>query len=274
MNGDVQLPVGSVLIHQFVKEEGAAKGAADEVLDRFLAEYPAAKNTVCALNVRTENTRATTFYARHDFHRQGTIPWADGIINGDVLICLSSSTPFNTERCCTTRMVRSTTTSCQPCTNPCATATPTQRCTGWLGCLRRAKPPSMSRGVWFALRPRTSATLIHRRWPWLCPPRTPRTSSGCLRAIPLSRKRRFTSPQRRRATRCTLRMKRPKLTRTHRRPTRYRCTYATLAFAVLVRRFLMLCSMRSASSRSCFSVSSVFWASCMVKSTLASFSVR
>lgn len=86
MNGDVLLPVGSVVIHQFVKEDGAAKGAADEVLARFLDEYPAAKNTVCGLNVRKENTRAIALWTRNNFHPQGSIPWADGIINGDVWV--------------------------------------------------------------------------------------------------------------------------------------------------------------------------------------------
>ena len=85
-NGDVLLPVGAVVIHQFVKEDGAAKGAADDVLARFLDEYPAAKNTVCALNVRKENTRAIALWTRHNFHQQGSIPWADGIINGEVWV--------------------------------------------------------------------------------------------------------------------------------------------------------------------------------------------
>ena len=85
-HGDVLLPAGAVVLSQIVKEVSATKGAADDVLARFLDEYPAAKNTVCALNVRRDNSRAVALWTRHHFHQQGVIQWADGIINGEVWV--------------------------------------------------------------------------------------------------------------------------------------------------------------------------------------------
>ena len=60
--------------------------------------------------------------------------------------------------CSTTKTAKSTTTSSLPCTNPCATATPTPPSTGWPACWRPGRTLCISPGAWSA--------LPARMWAW------------------------------------------------------------------------------------------------------------
>src|SRR5262249_20755925 len=79
----------------------------------------------------------------------------------------------------TTSPAKSITTSSPRCTNRCATATLTRRCTGSRGWWRRARIRCTSHGGWCALRPKTSATPIRKRSPWRAREKKRATSLAC-----------------------------------------------------------------------------------------------